>query len=73
MGKRLPWPEIRQRTEFQGQWIALEHCVFGAQTSEPTEGEVVDSDKNLGALCKRVKRGDGRHLVIRFCGNSSPP
>ncbi len=67
MGIRLPWPEIRRRTEFQGQWIALEHCVFEAQTSEPTEGEVVDSDENLGELCKRVKRGEGRNLVIRFC------
>lgn len=69
MAIRLPWPEIRQRAEFQGQWIALEHCVFEDQASEPAEGEVVDADKNLGALCKRVKRCDGRHLVIRFCSS----
>jgi hypothetical protein len=67
MGSRLTWPEIRQIEEYQGRWVALDHCRYDSRTAQPLEGSVVDSDEDLAELCSRIKQNESRHCAILFC------
>ncbi len=67
MGSRQTWPEIRQIEEYQGRWVALDHCRYDSRTAQPVEGSVVDSDEDLAELCTRIKQKEGRHCAILFC------
>lgn len=67
MGSRLTWPEIRELQEYQGRWVALDHCRYDSRTAQPLEGSVVDSDEDLVELCSRIKENEARHCAILFC------
>jgi hypothetical protein len=67
MGSRLTWPQICGRSEFRGRWVALDECQYDPRTARPTEGEVIDADEDLVALCARMQASDSRHCAILFC------
>jgi hypothetical protein len=75
MGSRLSWPQICQRDEYRGRWVALDQCRYDSRTAKPVEGSVVDSDEDLVALCNRMQASDNKHLAILFCEetNDDPP
>jgi hypothetical protein len=73
MGSRMSWPEIRQSTEYQGRWVALDNCKYDAKTAQPVEGSVVDADEDLVELCHRIKQGEKCHCAILFCEGEPPP
>ena len=72
MGSRLTWPQIKQSDEYRGLWVALDACRYDARTAQPLEGEVVDADEDLVALCSRMQAGDNRHCAILFCEGDEP-
>jgi len=67
MGSRLTWPQICRSEEFQGRWVALDHCKYDPRTARPTEGTVVDADEDLVALCSRMQASDNKHCAVLFC------
>ena len=73
MGSRMTWPEIRQRGEFRGRWVALDNCTYDTRTAQPVEGSVVDCDEDLVELCNRMQAGESRHCAILFCDEPTPP
>lgn len=66
-GNRMTWPQIRQRNEYKGRWVALDHCRYDQRTAQPVEGVVVDADEDLVELCARIQDGDNKHCAILFC------
>lgn len=67
MGDRMTWPEICHAEEYQGRWVALDHCRYDQATMQPIEGDVVDSDDDLGSLCARMREAGMSSCAIRFC------
>jgi hypothetical protein len=67
MGDRMTWPEICHATAYQGRWVALDHCRYDQTTMQPIEGDVVDSDDDLGSLCSRMREAGMSSCAIRFC------
>ena len=64
---RMTWPQIRQRNEYKGRWVALDHCRYDSRTAQPVEGVVVDVDEDLVELCSRIQEGENKHCAILFC------
>src|SRR5258706_10380244 len=62
-GNRMTWPQIRQRNEYKGRWVALDHCRYDSRTAQPVEGVVVDVDEDLVELCGRIQDGDNKHCA----------
>jgi hypothetical protein len=48
-------------------WVALDNCRFDAETRQPIEGDVVDSDGDLAALCARMREARRAHCALVFC------
>ncbi len=65
--KRMTWPQICKTQQFKGLWIALDNCRYDEDTLKPTEGDVVDSDEELSALCGRMREGGRGSCAILFC------
>ena len=72
MGSRLTWPQIKQKSEYRGLWVALDECRYDAKTAEPVEGSVVDADEDLVALCSRMQDSDSKHCAILYCDERVP-
>lgn len=53
--ERMSWEEICRRPECRGRWVALQGCRYDEQTGKAAEGQVVDVDDDLAALCGRVR------------------
>ena len=51
----------------QGLWVALDNCRYDQVTRQPIEGDVVDSDEDLGDLCSRLRELGRSSCVICFC------
>jgi hypothetical protein len=66
-GNRMTWPQIRQRNEYKGRWVALDDCRYDSRTAQPVEGVVVDVDEDLVELCSRIQESDNKHCAILFC------
>jgi hypothetical protein len=83
MNKRMTWPQICRTAEFKGLWVALDNCRYDEATMKPIEGDVVDSDEELAALCGRMREARKCSCAILFCDSdvliqqqvaqSSPP
>jgi hypothetical protein len=67
MGDRKTWPEICYAEEYRGRWVALDHCRYDETTMQPIEGDVVDTDDDLGSLCARMREAGLSSCAIRFC------
>lgn len=67
MGSRMTWRQIRGSEEFRGRWVALDNCRYDASTASPVEGEIVDADEDLAALCERIRQAKRARCSIVFC------
>jgi hypothetical protein len=73
------WPQISRTKRFRGQWLALGNCRYDQVTRQPTEGDVVDSDRNLADLCRRMRESGRSSCAVLFCAgdvfleDSTPP
>lgn len=67
MGSRMTWRQICRTEQYRGQWIALDNCRYDASTASPVEGEIVDADEDLAALCERMLQARRAHCSIVFC------
>lgn len=47
--------------------MALDNCRYDVSTKTPIEGEPVDADEDLAALCERMRRAKRAHCAIVFC------
>lgn len=73
MGQRLTWTEITRSDSYRGQWVALDQCRYERNGAQPVEGEVVDADEDLTALCDRIRETNRGHCAIVFCDEEPPP
>lgn len=73
MRERLTWTAICEQEQLRGHWIALDHCRYDQATLEPIEGELVDADTDLAALCARMRSSDRGHCAVRFCQGVEAP
>ncbi len=62
------WAEISRCSEFDGHWVALDSPRYDPATREPVAGVVVDSDRELAALCGRMRDAGRSSCAILFCG-----
>jgi hypothetical protein len=63
----MSWPQICRTERFRGMWVALDNCRYDHVTREPVEGDVVDSDKDLAGLCRRMRETGRTACSILFC------
>jgi hypothetical protein len=66
----MTWPQICRTEEFKGLWIALDNCRYDQATMQPMEGDIVDSDDELSALCQRMREAGRSSCSIMFCDGS---
>lgn len=67
--ERLSWSEVVRRTDCRGRWVALHRCTYDEVTGQAADGELVDVDDDLAALCNRVRASRWRDCAILFCGD----
>lgn len=67
MTNRVSWPQVSRSAEFKGLWIALDNCRYDQSSMQPVEGDVVDTDEDLAALCGRLREGKRCSCAILFC------
>ncbi len=48
-------------------WVALDNCRYDVATKKPLEGDVVDADEDVGALCGRMREMGRGNCAILFC------
>ena len=63
----MKWPEYRHAAELKGQWVALDNCRYAHDSLQPIEGDVVDADEDLAALCGRMRKAGKTSCAIFFC------
>ncbi len=66
---RLTWAEICRRADCGGRWVALHGCTYDAVTGHALDGELVDADADLSALCNRVRDSEWKNCAILFCSD----
>jgi len=47
--------------------VALDNCRYDQVTRQPTEGDVVDSDRDLADLCRRMRESGRSSCSVLFC------
>lgn len=67
MSQRVTWTELSSSEQYRGCWVALDQCRYDRTGSPPAEGELVDADADLQALCDRMKKADRAYCAIVFC------
>ncbi len=65
-----PWGEIC--VDCKNHWVALESASYDEQ-GRAKSGVVVDSDRDLAALCARMRASDKRNCAIVFCTETGDP
>ncbi len=65
---RVRWSELCRSPEYAGQWVALDAVRY--DDGAPIDGEIVDADGDLAALCARVQSADEHSCAILFCDGS---
>ena len=73
MSNRMTWPQICRTEEFKGLWIALDNCRYDQATMQPMEGDIVDSDDELSALCQRMREAGRSSCSIMLRTSSGRP
>jgi len=64
---RATWPRVCKSAEFKGLWVALDNCRYDADSLQPVEGDVVDSDEDIAVLCSRLREAGRGSCSILFC------
>jgi hypothetical protein len=67
MMTRMTWPELSRSEKFKGVWVALDNCRYDQATRQPIEGDVVDADEELAALCARMRETGRTSCAILYC------
>jgi len=67
MSTKLSWLQVCRSQDFAGKWVALDNCRFDESTLKPVEGDVVDWDEELPALCARMRETGRTSCSILFC------
>jgi hypothetical protein len=67
MKDRLTWPQICRSRQYKGMWVALDNCRYDQSSRQPIEGDVVDSDEDIAALCGRLREAQRGSCAILFC------
>jgi hypothetical protein len=67
MKDRMTWPQICRSRQYQGMWVALDNCRYDQSRMQPIEGDVVDSDEDIAALCGRLREAQRGSCAILFC------
>jgi hypothetical protein len=67
MMTRMTWPELCRSEKFKGVWVALDNCRYDQATRQPIEGDVVDADEELAALCARMRETGRTSCAILYC------
>jgi hypothetical protein len=67
MKNPLPWSDLCRSSDYAGMWVALDKCRFDSETRQPIEGDVVDSDNDLAALCGRMRESRRTNCAIVYC------
>ncbi|MBX3185184.1 MAG: hypothetical protein KIT72_16820 [Polyangiaceae bacterium] len=67
MSTKLSWLQVCRSGDFAGKWVALDNCRFDENTLKPVEGDVVDWDEELPALCARMRETGRSSCSILFC------
>ncbi len=81
MKRPLPWSDLCRSPELFGMWVALDNCRYDKETRRPVEGDLVDADEDLAALCGRMREKGRSNCTILRCEedvfvearNSQPP
>jgi hypothetical protein len=63
----MAWAELHHCESLQGLWVALDNCRYDQTTRQPIEGDIVDSDEDLGDLCSRLRELGRSSCVICYC------
>jgi len=63
----MKWPQVSRTERFRGLWVALDNCRYDQITRQPTEGDVVDSDRDLADLCRRMRENGRSSCSVLFC------
>lgn len=66
---RRSWANLCRDPEMRGRWVALESVRYDSGT--PIDGEVIDYDDDLAALCARVQAADHAACAILYCDDKS--
>jgi hypothetical protein len=53
---RASWDDLCRSEQFRGRWVALDNVVYGPESSQPVEADVVDADDDLSTLCSRMRQ-----------------
>jgi hypothetical protein len=69
----MTWSELCASEEFQGRWVALDHCRYDESTAKPIAGTVVDVDEDVVELCNRVRDAEKRDCAILFIDGGEGP
>lgn len=67
---RMTWAELCASPAHLGRWVALEDVRY--QDGALQDGELLDVDVDLAALCGRVQSADGSTCAIVFCEPTPP-
>lgn len=67
MTTRMSWSELCRSEKYTGMWVALDNCRYDQTTRQPIEGDVVDFDEELSALCARMREMGRCACTILFC------
>ena len=62
---RVQWADLCNESDLAGHWVALDPVRY--DNGEPLDGELVDADLDLSALCARVQSVEGSTCAILYC------
>jgi hypothetical protein len=62
------WEDLCRDDDYRGRWVALDDVRY--ENGTPVEGNLVDVDADLAALCARVQGADHTSCAILFCDDA---
>lgn len=68
-GARVLWADLCRDSDYRGRWVALHAVRYDG--SVPVEGELVDADEDLAALCARIQSAEDAQCAILFCDDKA--
>lgn len=68
-GARVLWADLCRDGDYRGRWVALNAVRYDG--GMPVEGELMDADEDLAALCARVQTAEDTACAILFCDDKA--
>jgi hypothetical protein len=66
---RVSWAELCADVRYHHHWVALDDVRY--EDGNPLDGQVVDVDADLAALCARVQSADQHSCAILYCDDKA--